>query len=75
MYNAGKFLELVEETYLINTWEIGPLDKPIMDPTQWIKRIYDSEIMNLLDIPHFKHGKKFRLCIKQLLAWVHDVIL
>jgi hypothetical protein len=30
--DVAKFPNLVEETYLINTWEIGPLGKPIIDP-------------------------------------------
>jgi hypothetical protein len=32
--------------------EIGPLGRPIMEPTQWITGLYNSGIMNLLDIPH-----------------------
>jgi hypothetical protein len=31
--DVAKFLELVEESYLINTGEIGPLGKPILEPT------------------------------------------
>jgi hypothetical protein len=34
--DVAKFPELAEETYLINTGEIGPLGKPIMEPAQWI---------------------------------------
>jgi hypothetical protein len=30
---ATKFLDLVEESYLSNTGEMGPLVKPIMEPT------------------------------------------
>jgi hypothetical protein len=31
--------------------------------------------MNLLDIPHFRHGKNVGLCVKKLLARVHGGIL
>jgi hypothetical protein len=67
--DATKFPDLAEEAYLENTGEIGPLGKPIMEPAQWITGLYNSRIMNLLDIPHFGHGKNVGLCIKQLLAW------
>jgi hypothetical protein len=58
--DVTKFPDLAEETYLTNTGEIGPLGKPIMEPTQWITGLYNSGIMNLLDIPHFGHGKNVR---------------
>jgi hypothetical protein len=70
-----KFPYLAEEVYLANIGEIVPLGKPIMEPAQWITGFYNSGIMNLLEIPHFKHGKNFGLYVKQLLAWVHDDIL
>jgi hypothetical protein len=31
--------------------------------------------MNLLDIPHFGHGKNVGLCVKQLVSRVHGGIL
>jgi hypothetical protein len=70
-----KFPELAEENYLINTGEIGPLGRPVLEPVQWITGLYNSGIMNLLDIPHFGHGKNVGLCIKQLVARVHGGIL
>jgi hypothetical protein len=48
-----KFPELAEEDYLVDTWEIGPLGRPIMEPAQWIPWLYNSNIMNLLNLPHF----------------------
>jgi hypothetical protein len=57
--------DLAEETYLENTREIGPLGKPIMDPTQWIPGLYNFRIMNLFDILHFGRCKNY---IKQLLS-------
>jgi hypothetical protein len=73
--DATKFPYLAEETYLENTREIGPLGKSIMDPAQWITRLYNYGIMNLLYIPHFRCGKNVGLCVKQLLSWVHGGIL
>jgi hypothetical protein len=61
--DATKFLDLAKEYYLENKGEIEPLGKLIMDPTQWIARLYNSKIMNLLDIPHLEHGKKVGLCV------------
>jgi hypothetical protein len=37
--------------------------------------MYNSSIMNLLDISHFGRGKNVGLCVKQLLAMVHGFIL
>jgi hypothetical protein len=59
-----KFPYLDKESYLSNTGEIGPLGKPVMDPTQWITEMYNSGIMNLLDIPHSGHNKNVRIRIK-----------
>jgi hypothetical protein len=76
MRDMAKFPELVEENYLINTGEIGPLGRPVLEPTQWITGLYNSGIMNLLDIPHFGHGKNVSLCIKQLVTqgpWRHPL--
>jgi hypothetical protein len=73
--DTKKFPYLVEEAYLANTWEIGPLGKPIMEPTQWITWLYNFGIMNLLKIPHFGRCKNVGLCIKKFLAPVHGGIL
>jgi len=70
-----KFSYLAEETYLTNTGEIGPLGKPIMELAQWITGLYNSDIMNLLDIQHFEHNKNVELYIKQLVTCVHRGIL
>jgi hypothetical protein len=66
---------LAEETYLKNIREIGPLGKPIMELAQWITGLYNSDIMNLLDIQHFKHNKNVELYVKQLVTCVHRGIL
>jgi hypothetical protein len=62
--DATMFRELAEDTYLTNTKEIGPLGRPILDVAQWIKGLYNSGIMNLLDIPHFGCSKNVGLCVK-----------
>jgi hypothetical protein len=46
-----------------------------MEPMQWITGLYNYGIMNLLDIPHFGHGKNVGLCVKKLLVRVHRGIL
>jgi uncharacterized membrane protein len=66
---------LSEENYLINTGEIGPLGKPILELVQWIMGLYNLRIMNLLEIPHFWNGKNVGLCVKQIVAHVHGGIL
>jgi len=70
VHDATKFPYLVEETYLKKTVEIKPLGKPILEPMQWITGLYNSRIMNLLDIPHLGCGKNVRLCIKQLISCI-----
>jgi hypothetical protein len=48
---------------------------PILEPKQWIVGLYNTGIMNLLEIPHFGRGKYVNNCVKQLLALVHGGIL
>jgi hypothetical protein len=62
--DVTKFPDLAEETYFENIGEIGPLGKPIMDPAQWITGLYNSEIMNFLDITHFRGSKNVGLYVK-----------
>jgi hypothetical protein len=73
--DADKFPELAEETYITNTREIGPLGKFILETTQWIMRLYNLRIMNLLDIPHFGRSKNVRIRVKQLVTCIHGGIL
>jgi hypothetical protein len=48
---------------------------PILEPKQWITSLYNTRIMNLLEIPHFGRGKDSNNCVKQLLELVHRGIL
>jgi hypothetical protein len=48
---------------------------PLLEPAQWILGLYNTDIMNLLDIPHFGRGKHINECVKKLLARVHGGIL
>jgi hypothetical protein len=73
--DVTKFPDFSKETYLENIEEIGPLGKPIMEPAQRITRLYNYDIINLLDILHFGHGKNVGLCVKQLLSRVYNDIL
>jgi hypothetical protein len=59
-----KFPDFTQEVYLENRGEVGPLGKPILEPAQWVTGLYNSGVMNLLDIPHFGHGKNVGLCVK-----------
>jgi hypothetical protein len=34
MHDVNKFPKLAEEKYLINTGEIGPLGRPVLEPAQ-----------------------------------------
>jgi hypothetical protein len=36
VHDTTKFPELAKENYLINTGEIGPLGRPVLEPAQWI---------------------------------------
>jgi hypothetical protein len=72
--NMTKLLDLAEEEYLAEIWEIRPIGRPIMEPMQWITWLYNYEILNLLDILHFGNGKNVGLCVKKLLARVHGGI-
>jgi hypothetical protein len=53
--DVTKFPELAEENYLINMGEIGPLGRPVYWSPHAVDHmgLYNSGIMNLLDIPHF----------------------
>jgi hypothetical protein len=70
-----KFPDFMQEVYLENMGEVGTLGKPILEPAQWVTDLYNSGIMNVLDILHFGHGKNVGLFVKQLLAKVHGGIL
>jgi hypothetical protein len=68
------FPELAQEFYMENT---GLTSKGIliMEPKQWITRLYNSDIMNLLEIPHYGRGKDVNACIQTLLAHIHGGFL
>jgi hypothetical protein len=72
--DVAKLPALAQENYLEAKGEIRPLGKLILEPMQWIIGLYNLGIMNLLDIPHFKCGKKISFCVKQLLARIHGGI-
>jgi hypothetical protein len=50
--DAVKFPDLVPQNYLESRGE-GPSGVPLLEPVQWILGLYNTRIMNLLDIPHF----------------------
>jgi hypothetical protein len=72
--DVTKFPDLASQNYLESRGE-GSSGMPVLEPTQWILGIYNTSIMNLLDVPHFGRGKHINACIKQLLACMHGIIL
>jgi hypothetical protein len=65
--DVTKFPDLTPQNYLESRGE-GSLGMPLLEPTQWILGLYNTGIMNLLDVPHFGQGKHINACIKKLLA-------
>jgi hypothetical protein len=43
---------------------VGLSGDPILEPKQWIAWLYNTGIMNLLEIPHFGRGKDVNACVK-----------
>jgi hypothetical protein len=72
--DAVKFPDLVPQNYLESRGE-GPSGTPLLEHVQWILGLYNIGIMNLLDIPHFGHGKHINGCVKKILERVHGGIL
>jgi hypothetical protein len=72
--DTTKFLDFVPHNYLENKGE-GPLGVPLLEPMQWILGLYNTGIMNLLDIPHFGRNKHINGCVKKLLERVYGGIL
>jgi hypothetical protein len=48
---------------------------PMIDPTLWIVSLYNSGIMNLLEIPHFDRGRDVNACVKQILECINGGFL
>ena len=72
--DKDKFQELDPQVYLEIKGIIvtGVL---IIEQKQWIIGLYNTRIMDLLDIPHFGHDKDVKNYVKQLLELVHGGIL
>jgi hypothetical protein len=64
---VSKFLDMTPQNYLERRGE-GSLGMPLLEPTQWILGIYNIDIMNLLDFPHFGWGNNINAYVKKLLA-------
>jgi hypothetical protein len=68
------FLDFASQSYLESIGE-GPSGAPMLEPMQWILGLYNTNIMNLLYIPHFGNCKEINGCVKHLLSRVHKGIL
>jgi hypothetical protein len=64
-----KFPDLAQHNYIESRGE-GPSCMPLLEPAQWILGLYNTGIMNLLDITHFGCSKHINGCVKQLLTRV-----
>jgi hypothetical protein len=68
--DAIKLPDLAPQSYLESRGEV-PSSMPLLEHAQWILGLYNTNIMNLLEIPHFGHKKHINKCVKQLLEMVH----
>jgi hypothetical protein len=71
--DATKFPYLAAQSYLESRGE-GPSGAPLLEPAQWILGLYNTDIMNLLDIPHFgqweTHKRMCQIVVSEG-AWRH----
>jgi hypothetical protein len=72
--DTGKFPEFMQQVYM-EILGTGPLGDPVLQPKQWIAGLFNTGIMNFLEIPHFGRGKYVNNCIKKLLAVLHGGFL
>jgi hypothetical protein len=61
--DRDKFPEFEPQVYLERK-EASSIGVPILEPKQWIRGLYNTCIMNLLEIPHFGRGKDVNNCVK-----------
>jgi len=61
--NIDKLPEFVKQVYLERR-EVNTIGVPIMDPKKWIQGIYNTGIMNLLEILHFGKDKDVNNFVK-----------
>jgi hypothetical protein len=72
--NIDKFPEFALQVYMERKWTSSSIF-PILEPKQWITGLYNTRIMNLLEIPHFGRGKDVNNYAKKLLDLVHGGVL
>jgi hypothetical protein len=61
--NRDKFYEFEPQVYM-DSKGISEERVPILEPKKLIIGLYNTRIMNLLEIPHFGQGKDVNNCIK-----------
>jgi hypothetical protein len=61
--DKDKYPEFAPQVYMERKGT-SPLGVPILDPKQWIAGMYNTCIMNLLEIPHFGRDKYVIVCVK-----------
>jgi hypothetical protein len=72
--DMDKFLDLLQQVYLERRG-VNAKGIPIMEPKQWIHGLYNTCIMNLLEIPNFGRGMEVNNYIKKLITIMHRGIL
>jgi hypothetical protein len=60
--DTDKFPEFAQQVYM-ESKGVGPSGDPIMELKHWIGGLYNTKIMNLLEIPHFWSGKDVNACV------------
>jgi len=71
---TDKFPEFVQHVYM-EIKGVSVTRIPILEPKQSIKVLYNTGIMNLLEISHFGRGKDVNNYIKKLLEIIHRRIM
>jgi len=61
--DTDKFLEFAKKVYL-ETVGLGSFGEPINQPRQWAIRLAKTDILGMLDIPHFGRGRDVSNCVK-----------
>jgi hypothetical protein len=68
------FLDFSPQVYMERKG-IGLSRDPFLELNQWIGGLYNTSIMNLLEITHFGRGKDVNAFVKQLFSLVYGGVI
>ena len=71
---TDKFPEFVQHVYM-EIKGVSVTRIPILEPKQSIKVLYNTGIMNLLEIPHFSCSLEINACVKIILSYIDGGML